>query len=107
MNSNHDLKNRAAWLRTSAPPRGRGELGGRRDQSSNHNQQEPAEPPAGGRWSRIITLAGLVVLGLTPWAQAQQPLPDYPAICPPLTAFATPTLFDVFFGTQPFRFPYG
>ena len=75
--------------------------------SSIQDQQNRDALPAAGRWSRIVTLAGLVVLGLTPWAQAQQPLPDYPAICPPLTAFATPTLFDVFFGTHPFRFPYG
>jgi len=51
-------------------------------------------------------MAGLLVLGITPWAQAQQPQPDFPAYCPPLTAFATPTLFDVMFGTTPIRFPY-
>jgi len=100
MTSKNDRQNRASWFRASA-------TGGRRYMTSNHDQQNRAETPSGGRWSRIVTLAGLVVLGLTPWAQAQQPLPDYPAICPPLTAFATPTLFDVFFGTQPFRFPYG
>ncbi len=62
----------------------------------------------GQRWSsqRVSTLGALAVLGLTPWAQAQQPLPDFPAICPPLTAFATPTLFDVWFGTAPIRFPF-
>lgn len=60
------------------------------------------------RWSRIATLAGLAVLGITPWAQAQlAPLDPPPAvICPPLTAIATPTLFDVFFGTTPIRFPF-
>ncbi len=57
-------------------------------------------------WRQIVTLAGLAVLGLTPWAQAQQPLPDFPAVCPPLTAFATPTMFDVMFGTVPIRFPF-
>ncbi len=57
-------------------------------------------------WQRAATLGALAVLGLTPWAQAQQPLPDFPAICPPLTAFATPTLFDVWFGTAPIRFPF-
>lgn len=57
-------------------------------------------------WQRVSTLGALAVLGLTPWAQAQQPLPDFPAVCPPLTAFATPTLFDVWFGTAPIRFPF-
>ena len=57
-------------------------------------------------WQRATTLGALAVLGLTPWAQAQQPLPDFPAVCPPLTAFATPTLFDVWFGTAPIRFPF-
>jgi hypothetical protein len=60
-----------------------------------------------GRWGRIITLAGLVVLGVAPWAPSQQPLPNLPAYCPPLTAFAHPTLFDLFSGTAPIRFPYG
>lgn len=60
----------------------------------------------GWSWSRICTTAGLMVLGVTPWAQAQIQQPDLPTICPPLTAFATPTLFDVFFGTTPIRFPY-
>lgn len=74
--------------------------------------QEPhlnqdAEPKAGRwSWSRIVTLASLAVLGLTPWASAQQATPDLPAYCPPLTAFASPTLFDVFFGTTPIRYPY-
>jgi len=69
---------------------------------------EGEELPRGTRWSwhRIVTLAGLTVLGLTPWASAQQATPDLPAVCPPLTAFASPTLFDVFFGTTPIRFPY-
>ena len=72
----------------------------------------PAETPTedGGStpWSRIVTLASLVVLGITPWASAQlAPLDPPPAvICPPLTAIATPTLFDVFFGTTPIRFPF-
>ena len=57
-------------------------------------------------WGRVGTLAGLAVLGITPWAQAQQALPDLPAVCPPLTAFASPTLFDVWFGTAPIRFPF-
>lgn len=57
-------------------------------------------------WSRIMTFAGLVVLGITPWAQAQLPPPNLPAVCPPLTAFASPTLFDFFWGTTPTRFPY-
>ena len=57
-------------------------------------------------WAQIITMAGLVVLGITPWAQAQLPTPNLPALCPPLTAFATPTLFDYVWGTTPIRFPY-
>ncbi len=57
-------------------------------------------------WSRALTLAGLVVLGITPWANAALPQPDLPAVCPPLTAFAHPTLFDVFWGTTPIKFPY-
>ncbi len=57
-------------------------------------------------WRNIVTMAGLIVLGITPWAQAQQSPPDMPAYCPPLTAFATPTLFDVFWGTTTIRFPY-
>ena len=53
-----------------------------------------------------MTFAGLVVLGITPWAQAQLPPPNLPAVCPPLTAFASPSLFDFFWGTTPTRFPY-
>jgi hypothetical protein len=60
----------------------------------------------GVRLARILTFAGLVVLGVAPWAKAQLPQPDFPAYCPPLTAFANPTLFDVFFGTTPIKFPY-
>lgn len=72
---------------------------------------KPARPvespsPAGLSWRRIVTIAGLVVLGITPWAQAQQPPPDLPAFCPPLTSIATPTLFDMLFGTLPIRFPF-
>lgn len=57
-------------------------------------------------WSRIVTFAGLIILGITPWAQAQLPPPNLPAVCPPLTAFASPSLFDFFWGTTPIRFPY-
>ncbi len=57
-------------------------------------------------WRNIVTMAGLIVLGITPWAQAQQSPPDLPAYCPPLTAFTTPSLFDVFWGTTTIRFPY-
>jgi hypothetical protein len=65
-------------------------------------------PPSGSRWDRILTLAGLAVLGISPWAQAQlDPIEPPPAvICPPLTAIANPTIFDVFFGTTPIRFPF-
>ncbi len=58
-------------------------------------------------WRNIVTLASLVVLGITPWAQAQLPPlnPPPPVLCPPLTAIATPTIFNVLFGTLPFRFP--
>ena len=62
-----------------------------------HEQPRPAPQAEGRSWGRIITLAGLIVLGVAPWAQAQQPLPNLPAYCPPLTAFAHPTLFDVCF----------
>ncbi len=65
----------------------------------------PASPP-GRSWRNIVTMAGLVVLGVTPWAQAQMDPPNMPAICPPLTAFATPSMFDVFWGTTPIRFPF-
>lgn len=51
-------------------------------------------------------MAGLFVLGITPWASAQLPAPDYPAYCPPLTFIQTPSLFDLFWGTTPIRFPY-
>jgi hypothetical protein len=58
------------------------------------------------RLKRILTLAGLLVLGVTPWAQAQLPPPDLPAVCYPLTAFAKPTLFNVFWNVPVFRFPF-
>jgi hypothetical protein len=74
-------------------------------QDAHANEQAPTQR-AQWSWSRIVTLAGLAVLGLTPWAAAQQPPPNMPAFCPPLTAFATPTMFDVLFGTTPIRFPY-
>jgi hypothetical protein len=76
----------------------------------NTEQKETRRATLGAwrQWRGRITLAALAVLGLTPWAQAAiQPLPDLPAFCPPLSAFATPTLFDVWFGTTPLRFPYG
>lgn len=73
--------------------------------SLNQTQPEPADAP---RWKQIVTLAGLAVLGMTPWAQAQLPPLDPPpaVICPTWTAIATPTLFDVWFGTTPIRFPF-
>ncbi len=55
---------------------------------------------------RIVTVAGLVVLGLTPWVMAQLEQPSRPAVCYPLTAFARPTLFNVFWGLPVFRFPF-
>lgn len=58
------------------------------------------------RWRNIVTLAALIVLGITPWAQAQLPPPAQPAFCPPLTSLATPTLIDVLFGLTPIRFPF-
>ncbi len=72
------------------------------------NQISPMEAADVSRWRKIATLAGMAVLGITPWAQAQlAPLDPPPAvICPPLTAIATPTLFDVWFGTTPIRFPF-
>ena len=72
------------------------------------NQATSNDPIDAPRWKRIVTLAGLAVLGVTPWAQAQlAPLDPPPAvICPPLTAIANPTLFDVYFGTTPIRFPF-
>lgn len=71
-------------------------------------ETKPEAAGSSGKWSwgRILTLAGLVVLGVAPWAQAQLPPPNDPALCPPLTAFAGPTLFDTFWGTSPIRFPY-
>lgn len=59
-------------------------------------------------WRNIVTMASLFVLGITPWAQAQLPPlnPPPPVLCPPLTGIATPTLFNVLFGTSPFRFPF-
>ena len=72
------------------------------------NATQPTRP-ARRRWAywrNVITLAALVVLGITPWALAQQPPPVQPALCPPLTSIATPTLFDVLFGTMPIRFPF-
>ena len=68
------------------------------------NDTQPEKPRRS--WRNIITMAGLIVLGVTPWASAQLPTPDLPAYCPPLTAFAHPTMFDVFWGTTPIRFPY-
>lgn len=55
---------------------------------------------------RVLTLAGLVVLGVTPWASAQLPQPSLPAFCYPLTAFARPTLFNLFWGVPVFRWPF-
>jgi len=74
---------------------------GRRDRCS-----EEARPRR--CWRDIVTLAALAVLGIAPWAQAQlqSPQPPPPVVCPPLTAIATPTFFDVIFGTIPFRFPF-
>ena len=66
----------------------------------------PEAPQRGFSWRNIVTLAGLIVLGITPWAQAQLPPPDQPALCPPLASIATPTLFDVVWGTTPIRFPF-
>ncbi len=75
------------------------------NESSDH--LNPAAPPRlRDRWRRILTLAGLIVLGLTPWAHAQLPPPNQPAFCPPLTSIATQSLFDVLWGTTPIRFPY-
>jgi hypothetical protein len=66
----------------------------------------PVESNAPGFWSRTLMMAGLIVLGITPWAHAQLAPPNEPAFCPPLTSLATPTLFNVFTGTTPFRFPF-
>lgn len=68
---------------------------------------KPNEKPESTRsWRNAIFMAGLVVLGVTPWASAQLPTPDLPALCPPLTAFAHPSFFDVMWGTTPIRWPY-
>lgn len=70
-------------------------------------------PPADGEdrplrwsWRRIVTAAGLIVLGVTPWAQAQLPPPNQPAWCSPLTSIANPTFFNFFWGEPVIRFPY-
>jgi len=85
------------------------------EQPPNQSTQEPpsSQPATQDQgsspkwsWSRIVTFAGLIILGITPWAQAQLPQPNLPAVCPPLTAFASPSLFDFFWGTTPIRFPY-
>lgn len=73
--------------------------------SSQPTAQDQGSSPKWS-WSRIVTFAGLIILGITPWAQAQLPQPNLPAVCPPLTAFASPSLFDFFWGTTPIRFPY-
>lgn len=70
------------------------------------SKHETGELRAPGFWWRITTMAGLFVLGITPWAHAQLDPPNQPAFCPPLTSLATPTLFDVFWGTTPIRFPF-
>ncbi len=67
---------------------------------------EPDQTPRPAFWRRAIAGAVLFVLGITPWAHAQLPLPDEPALCPPLTSIATPTLFNLFSGTTPIRFPF-
>lgn len=66
----------------------------------------PQKEPAPRSWRSIIISASLIVLGITPWANAQLPTPDLPAFCPPLTAFAEPTLFNLMWGTTPIKFPY-
>jgi len=63
-----------------------------------------AKPPM--NWRKVALLAALVVLGVSPWAKAQLPTPDLPAFCPPITAFAHPSFFDVIWGTTPIKFPY-
>ena len=70
------------------------------------SKSKPKKSSPRRNWRDIIFMAGLIVLGITPWAQAQLPPPAYPAFCPPLTAFASPTAFDLFWGTTPIRFPY-
>ncbi|HVP13817.1 MAG TPA: hypothetical protein VMV94_21770 [Phycisphaerae bacterium] len=74
--------------------------------NQSQSPAEPAPPKPGWSWRRIVTLAGLLVLGITPWASAQLPPPNMPAYCPPLTSIANPSLFDVFWGTTPIRYPY-
>ena len=74
-----------------------------------HDGQAPtdsAPPKPRWSWRYILTVAGLVVLGITPWASAQNAQPDFPAFCPPFTDIANPTMFDVFWGTTPIRWPY-
>jgi hypothetical protein len=68
--------------------------------------KKPRESAHRQSWRNTIFMAALVVLGIAPWAKAQLPTPDLPALCPPLTAFAHPTLFDIFWGTTPIRWPY-
>ncbi len=72
------------------------------------NESASNAAPPRWSWQRIATAASLIVLGITPWAQAQLPplSSPPPVLCPPLTAIATPTLFDVLFGTSPIRFPF-
>ncbi|MBX3394033.1 MAG: hypothetical protein KF841_01565 [Phycisphaerae bacterium] len=67
---------------------------------------QDAAPSPISFWRRIATLAALLVLGITPFAQAQLDPPNYPSVCPPLTSLANPTLFDLLWGTTPIRFPY-
>jgi hypothetical protein len=55
---------------------------------------------------RVLTFAGLIVLGITPWASAQLAQPTRPAACYPLTAFARPTILNVLWGLPVFRFPF-
>lgn len=64
------------------------------------------EPGPLSLWRKIVTLAALLILGITPFAHAQLDPPNYPSVCPPLTSLANPTLFDLFWGTTPIRFPY-
>lgn len=67
---------------------------------------DEATPLPLGFWTRAVMFAGMIVLGLTPWAHAQLSAPNQPAFCPPLTSIANPTLFNLFWGTTPIRFPY-
>jgi len=73
---------------------------------NTHQNPTPTPPRRRICWSRIVTAAGLIVLGITPWAQAQLAAPNQPAYCPPLTSIATPSMFDLFWGTTPIRFPF-